>query len=61
LGACKRHDIEFHAFGLVEPVGLNGVEQPADRAEFQNADPDLARGMRGQRETGAEERADKQC
>ena len=47
LGAGERHDIELDAFGLVEPVGLDGVEHPTDGAEFQNADLDLGRRIGG--------------
>ena len=60
LGARQRHDIEIDAFGLVETVGTDGVEHPADGAEFQNADRDLVRGIRGLRKRKAREGAEHQ-
>ena len=47
LGARERRHVELDAFGLVEAVGANGVEHPTDRAEFENADLNLVRRVRG--------------
>ena len=49
LGARERRHVELDAFGLVEAVGMNGVEQPAHRAEFENADLNFVRRVRGRR------------
>ena len=43
LGARERHDVELEALGLVEAVLLDGVEHPAYRPEFEDADRDLGR------------------
>ena len=43
LRARQRHDVELNTFRLVEAIGLDGIEQPADRAILQNADLDLVR------------------
>ena len=47
VGAGERHHVELDALGLVETVPLDGVEDPTDSAEFQNADLDLGRRIGG--------------
>ena len=53
-------DVELDAFGLVEAVGADGVEHPADRAEFEYADRNLVRRVRGLRKRKARYGADQE-
>src|SRR3954449_12575424 len=45
LVASKRYDVEFDAFGLVESIALNCVEDPTYGPELKHADRDLRSGV----------------
>ena len=45
LRAGKRHHVELDALGFVEAIALDGIEDPAHGAEFEDADLDLFGGV----------------